>query len=666
MSAPPRSLRGPAPLRVVALALAPVLLAISSSEAEPISSAPETAFRRTESREPCADSDPLRRPFFGDTHVHTTFSFDAWGQGTLVRPRDAYRYARGETIGLQPYDEQGNPSTWVRLRRPLDFAVVTDHSDLLGEARICRDAGLEGYDSLVCRVVRRFPRLGYILVNGHVYSHTRPERYAFCGPDGAWCREAGRGPWQETQQAAEDAYDRSASCRFTSFVGYEWTGMPEGKNQHRNVIFRNENVQAYPTTFIETPTAEGLWTALEEECLEGQRGCDVIAIPHNSNVSGGEMWPITRADGSPITAGDGRLRARLETLVEVTQHKGDSECRPTAEDELCAFETLDGALLSDVAQGNETPIPSRVYAREALGEGLRQEQRIGVNPFRFGLIGATDTHFGTPGMVDEDEFKGHAAGAVSSRRGPLPYPDAPWFNPGGLAGLWAEENSRDALFAAMHRREAFGTSGPRITLRFFAGWDYAETLCSDPDLVAKGYAGGVPMGGELVAGPGSPRFIVSAHRDPGGHGVPSTPLQRIQIVKGWVEQDAVHERVFDVAGDPGNGATVDLATCSPRGPGFDDLCTVWTDPDFDPEEPAYYYARVVENPSCRWNAWVCNARNVDCSEPGSVPRALRECCNPDVPRTIQERAWSSPIWIGPDPHGNEPDAGAPSVLDEPA
>jgi hypothetical protein len=264
-------------------------------------------------------------------------------------------------------------------------------------------------------------------------------------------------------------------------------------------------------------------------------------------------------------------------------------------------------------------------------------------------------------MVDEDEYRGHAAGSASSRDGPPPYPDVPFFNPGGLGGLWAEENSRDALFAAMRRREAFGTSGPRMTLRFFGGWEYPEDLCADAGLVSKGYAGGVPMGGELVASSDAtmPRFVVSAMRDPGGNGVPSTPLQRIQIIKGWVEDGASHERVLDVAGDPENGAAVDLSTCAPQGKGFDSLCTVWDDPDFDPSEPAYYYARVVENPSCRWNTWACNAQNVDCSDPGSVPRELRECCNPDVPKTIQERAWSSPIWIRPARHKTPPSPEVP-------
>jgi len=599
----------------------------------------------------CSDRDPLRRPFFGDTHVHTTFSFDAWGQGTLGTPDDAYRHAKGERIGIQPYDSNRQAQTQVQLRRPLDFAVVTDHSDLLGETEICRRPDLPGHDSLVCLVMRNFPALGYALVNGHVYASEDPRRYSFCGKNAKRCHDAAKSPWRITQQAAETHLDRTDACSFTTFVGYEWTGMPGGNNIHRNIVFENEIVQDLPTTYIETPTAEGLWKSLIEECIEGKPGCDAIAIPHNSNVSNGFMWPLVRDDGQPIDAEDARLRARLETLVEVIQHKGGSECRAGAEDELCGFETLNYARMQDMISPDENfEAEPRVYVRETLTAGLLEQMRIGVNPFNFGLIGSTDTHFATAGRVDEDTFLGHAAGSVSARFGVPPYPDRSDFNPGGLAVLWAEENSRPALFAAMQRREAYGTSGPRIVARFFGGWNFQSELCNAPDLAALGYRGGVPMGGQLsgpdnVAGR-APSFVVAALRDPGGQGTPSVPLQRIQIIKGFVEDGKPRERVYEVAGSPNSRADVDLSTCTPDGPGHDELCSVWRDPDFDASTPAYYYARIVENPSCRWNTWVCLKAGVNCAEE-DVPEGLEACCDEAVPATIQERAWTSPIWYTP-------------------
>ncbi|MDG2307251.1 MAG: DUF3604 domain-containing protein [Candidatus Binatia bacterium] len=610
------------------------------------------AFERTEEREPCADFDPMKRPFFGDTHVHTSLSFDAAGQGTRNDPRDAYRFARGEAIGIQPYDENGKPKELVQLRRPLDFAMVSDHSDLLGETQMCKSSGLPGYDSWICTVFRRWPLLGYALINSR-YAMERPTRMSFCGPDARDCLAQARGPWRTIQDAAEEAYDRTSRCEFTTFVGYEWTGMPGMANIHRNVVFRNERVQEAPTTFVEHPTAEQLWTKLETECLDGSDGCDVLAIPHNSNVSKGRMFLVETDAGEPIGRADAERRSRIETLVEVTQHKGDSECRVDglSRDELCGYEKLSYASLGGEALPNSSPaIPPRVYTREALTEGLVQHAKIGANPFRLGLIGATDTHFGTPGLVAEDQFPGHAAGTVTRRMEIPALPDSPNYNPGGLAVLWAEENSRDSLFSAMRRKEAYGTTGPRIVTRFFGGWDFPDDICNAPDLVARGYAQGVPMGGDLPSPPPNgarPRFVVAGWQDAGTEKLAGTPLERLQIIKAWVDGGVPHEEVYDVARAPGGPGTVDLATCELDGGGADSLCTVWEDADFDPGEHALYYVRVLESPSCRWLQFACNAKGVDCTDASTVRNGLEPCCDPDAAKVLQERAWTSPIWYTP-------------------
>jgi hypothetical protein len=606
-----------------------------------------------ETREPCAHRDPERRPFFGDLHVHTAFSQDASTQGTRATPRDAYRFARGEPLGIQPFAADATPLRTVRLERPLDFAAVTDHAEQIGEVRLCQTPGSPGYDSWTCRTYRRFPRVAFFVMNAR-YS-AGGTRFGFCGEGGAGCLAAARTVWQETRDAAEGAYDRSPACRFTSFVAYEWTGGADsGKNLHRNVIFRDEPVPELPQSVMETGIdAARLWDALQRDCVEGLPGCAVLTIPHNSNLDGGLMFQSAETLGAELGPAEARRRARWEPLVEVMQHKGDSECLLSGDttDEACGFEKLpyDNFRGRYPLLGAEPP--RRVqFVREALKRGLALEAKLGANPFRYGLVASTDTHLGAAGLVSERTFPGHGgAGTPAGEELPAGLPDALEFGPGGLAVLFAEENTRAALFAAMERREAYGTSGTRPLVRFFGGWSLPAELCERPDFVARGYGDGVPMGGLLPAAgaPGAaPRFAVSALQDPGSAGEPGTPLQRIQIVKGWLADGVTHERVMDVAGGP-NAASVDLATCEPRGAGHARLCTVWRDPDFDPAEPAFYYARVLENPTCRWSQHLCAAARVDCTAPETVAPGFEGCCDPLHRPTVQERAWTSPIWYAP-------------------
>jgi hypothetical protein len=630
---------------------APILAVTALAVIAASSTAPaiEHTFQRTERRADCAHYEALRQPFFGDLHVHTTFSFDAWAQGTLNTPRDAYRFAQGQPLGIQPYRPDGKPQRMVRLRRPLDFAMVSDHAEMLGETDLCRIAGSAAFDSFACVLLRRWPKVGYMIVNSQWGLGKRS--VDICAEDGRRCRDGALTPWKSIRDAAEEFYDRSAECRFTTFVGFEWSGTRVGM-VHRNVVFRNERVPDSPPNSTDDKNDETvLWKRLERECLETDTGCDALAIPHNSNVSEGSMFWTVAPDGEPLTTEMAFRRSMLEPLIEITQHKGDSECRNDGSDPLCDFETFAfGNIKGHASSLYATPVPPRVYVREGLLEGLHQQTQLGVNPFKLGIIGSTDTHLGTPGLVDEDMFVGHAAGLVTARLEIPAFPDSPVFNPGGLAVLWAEENSRDALFEAMRRREAYGTSGTRPIVRFFGGWSYDENLCGSPDFVARGYADGVPMGGDLrpiPSGSSVPVFAARALKDPGTAEHAGTPLQRIQIVKGWIEDGEQLTRVFDVAGDERSGASVDLDTCATTGHGADELCAVWRDADFDPSTPAFYYVRVVENPTCRWSWHACLDAEVDCDALIGLRGPLAACCNPAVPKTIQERAWTSPIWYTP-------------------
>lgn len=626
-----------------------------------VRAAPERPYAVTEERAACSDFDALRRPFFGDTHVHTAYSFDARGQDTRNTPRDAYRFAKGAEMGIQPYDAEGNPTRTIQLDRPLDWTMLSDHAEFLGEVRICRTPGTWSYWHPACIAHRSSSFWNKILLAA--YGLIEKQRWGICGDEGETCFDVSRGVWGEIQAAAEEAYDRTPACSFTSFVGYEWTAsVGEGANLHRNVVFRNDRVPELPRSWIETPTAVHLWDSLEKECVEEIDGCDALTIPHNSNLSTGLMFASARVEDSgvppAVDADEASRRARWEPLVEMMQHKGDSECDPLAgsiwsDDEACGFEKLPydrfGASQSSWTERQQAG-PTN-FVRDALKQGLRYEAEFGANPLKYGVIASTDTHIAAPGLVAEKNHPGHGgAGKGGGAASENEFPDEFEYSPGGLAVLWAEENTRDSLFAAMQRREAYGTSGTRPIVRFFGGWGYPETLCDAPDLVAQGYAGGVPMGGDLRPRPTGqetgPRFVAWAAQDPGVWDGETTPLQRIQLVKGWVDGRELHERVIDIAGGP-NGAGVDLATCEPHGAGAESLCAVWTDPDFDPRQRAFYYLRVLENPTCRWSQYFCNDRGVKCDDPSTIPEGLEQCCADAHRAAIQERAWTSPIWYAP-------------------
>lgn len=628
----------------------------------------------TSPRAPCDNIDPLRRPHFGDTHVHTAWSFDASTQDTRNKPGDAYKFAKGSKMGIQPYDENDQPMREVQLDRPLDFTAVTDHSEFMGEIRMCMTPGSKGYWHPVCIAHRHFPQLSFGTFAA--YGMLAKKRWGFCGDNYEECFAASANTWQDIQQAAEDAYDRSSECSFTSFVGYEWTAtVGTGQNLHHNVIFRNEIVPDRALSWIETPSQVALWDYLEQECVADKPGCDAVAIPHNSNLSGGIMFESARVESEiipegEVTAAEAKRRARWNPLIEVMQHKGSSECDNRnsvwIEDEYCNFEKMGydsfggkdsgskldwlQAIIPDDKLTKATPPEESNFIRYALKKGLQQQQELGVNSFKYGLIASTDTHIAAPGLTMEKNHPGHGGAGMGAADGlPQGLPDELEYGPGGLAVLYAEENTRDSLFAAMQRREAYATSGTRPVLRFFGGWNYQQDTCNASDMVAQGYAGGVPMGGDLPPLPDTdsmPRFIVSALQDTGTAQYPGNALQRMQIIKGWYENGNLHEKVLDIAGGDTN-ASVDLNTCETVGDGHHQLCSVWQDDDFNPQAQAFYYTRILENPSCRWSQRICADAGVQCDNPSTVIEGMENCCSPQHQKTIQERAWSSPIWYTP-------------------
>ena len=580
-----------------------------------------------------------RNAYYGDLHVHTQLSFDAYIFNVRRTPDDAYRFAKGEAIGhAQGYE--------IRLAGgPLDFVAVTDHAEYIGAIREAGDPnsplsklpvtqGLFSPDPTAIR--EAFTRV----VTGFRNNSLPAE---FDAP--AIVSKA----WGEIRDAAAR---HNAPGRFTTFVGYEYTSAPDGRNLHRNVIFKGSKVVEFPYHSNMSKDPEDLWRT-----MDGWRanGIEALAIPHNSNGSDGLMFDSVRLNGKPMDKAYSDLRMRNEPLVEMTQIKGTSETHPTLSpnDEWANFEIMESYI------GQDKPITKFQggYVRRALQDGIVMRQTQGFNPFKFGLIGASDTHNAAPGTVEEPNYfskTGRNDGTPELRGSVPPKAAADWegadpakaggrfqsWGASGLAGVWAEENSREAIYAAMRRKETFATSGPRIKVRFFAGYDFPADLLTRPDTVRQAYAHGVPMGGDLLpAANKAPKFLVWAVRDPS-----SGFLQRAQVVKGWVENGVAREQVFDVAcADglkvvggrcPSNSASVDLKTCQPdRFKGDVELRTVWADPTFNPKQRAFYYVRVLENPSCRWSTW-------DALRAG-VAR------NPKLQPTVMERAWSSPIWFEP-------------------
>lgn len=630
----------------------------------------------------CNDQQPLRKALFGDLHVHTTYSFDVFSFGVQTTPADAYRFAKGETIDYLPLDESGKMVGSIQIDRPLDFVAVTDHAEFLGEYHLCMTENSEHHVSAYCTNFRKGGR-DSIMATGALLALEQPQRIAdFCIENNQTCLTASETPWQKIITAADNANDSSVDCSFSAMIAYEYTGSPATSNYHRNVVFRGANVPAVPVSYFEAPFDYQLWQALDNTC-DRESGCDYLTIPHNSNLSNGKLLtPYANLTGNIKSKIDyANLRLAREPLMEIFQHKGNSECSNGfpdilgAPDELCSLEQFrtightgqssrvvyeQGEVKFEPPRENPTSIcePGKTgyggmsgagngclsqndFYRSALLTGLREENAIGVNSVKLGASASTDTHMSTAGATREDQWRGHMA-SEWNREGrlskPTLIPSGIVSNPGGLTGVWAIENSRDAIFDALQRREVFGTSGTRIKPRFFAGWNYPADLCGKVDMLDIAYAQGVPMGSDLGPAPtknAAPTFFLAALADTREA---STPLQKLQLIKGWIDAKGIaHNKVYDVAGDAKTTAGVDLKTGQRYGEGHASLCVVFTDPEFDAGENAYYYMRAVENPSPRWSM-------LDClSDP--IEDRSELCTDPKVFATINEQAWTSPIWV---------------------
>jgi hypothetical protein len=580
------------------------------------------------------------RVLWGDTHLHTAISVDA---GTMCRvgQEDAFRFARGEEIttthGLR-----------AKLSRPLDFLVISDHAEMYG----LMPQLLSGDPEVLSSEIGKKWHAALTSGNQDTVFATAMEIVASLSGDVPPINsdKAVRNAWQ-AYTALADKYNEPG--RFSAIIGFEWTAIG-GFNLHRNVLFRGDSSVAnrtVPYSQFDSKNPEDLWRHLAT--FERETGAEVLAIPHNGNLSNGRMFTVETFDGKPLTAELATMRARFEPLVEVMQIKGDGEAHPflSPNDEFADYEKWDKSNLN----GTEAKKPEMLqweYAREALKTGLLLEKRLGVNPFKFGMIGSTDAHTGMAAVEEENFFGKHSGVEPEPHRwehvviaAPDPkYTIKGWQQAaGGYAGVWATENTRESIFDAMKRKETYATTGPRMVVRFFGGWDYTAADAQSRLPATVGYAKGVPMGGDLRKAPAgkSPVFLVAAMKDPY-----SGNLDRIQIVKGWLDKDGkTQEKVYDVvwSGDrkrgadgkvPSVGNTVDVQSATWKNSiGSPELCATWTDPEFDAKQTAFYYARVIEIPTPRWTAYEALRFGVKMTA--------------DVPMTTQERAYTSPIWYAP-------------------
>ena len=592
-------------------------------------------------------------PLWGDSHLHTDLSMDAGAFGNRLGLDDAYRFARGEEV----VSSNGTPA---RLSRPLDWLVIADHSDnmgmfpdlLAGAPHILSDpTGRDWYDR-----IQRGEGVGVAIELIGLFSQQKFPEGLIYAPDFAPYKSA----WAHTVAAAERYNDPG---HFTALIGYEWTSLVRGANMHRVVIYRDDGDKAgqmvpfttYPPLGSENPRELWKWLAN----YEARTGGDVLAIAHNGNLSNGIMFPIrAQYDNKRLDKNYVQQRAKWEPLYEATQIKGDGEAHPfmSPNDEFADYETWDIGNL-DVSEVKTDDMLPGEYAREALKRGLALEARLGTNPYKFGLIGSTDSHTSLATAQEDNFFGKHTGAEPGPTRMSHPFMTNEngtimgWQQvASGLAAVWARNNTREALFDAMSRKEVYATTGSRMMVRFFGGWEYTEQDINSRQPAFAGYATGVPMGGDLSAAPqgspeGSPEgkapsFMVYALRDPIG-----ANLDRIQIVKGWLDGNSTHEQVYDVAwsGDrtidsngklAAVGNTVDTANATWTNTiGAAELGTVWTDPAFDPDQRAFYYTRVIEIPTPRWSTY--DAFRFGVPIPDGAPTAT------------QERAYSAPIWYTP-------------------